>query len=127
MNLTFIFISARQMILEQRAVLEKYQEMRNALADSDYHAAYNMMTPDYRETYAVSDVPRTLRRFRLLEDEDSIYSVHIYSNLQEAFIVPDESTSRWFRPTFGDLWSFEKVGSEWYVAPPNINLYMGYD
>jgi hypothetical protein len=108
---------------EQQKVLMKYQEFRQALLDEDYQTAYELMTPRWREKYSVNDVKAETADFLDLGPEDSIYSVHIYDE-DTTEIVPSPRTSWWVRASIGRSWRFEKVDSEWYVSPENINFYM---
>ena len=107
---------------EQREVFMKYQEFRQVLLDEDYRRAYELMTPSWRKENSVNDVIGDTEGFLDLGPAGSVYSVHIYEGMAE--IVPSPKTSWWFRPSMGNSWLFEKVGSEWYVYPRNINWYL---
>lgn len=107
---------------EQQKVLIKYQEFRQALLDEDYQRAYELMTPRWQRDNSREDVKAETEDFLALDPEDSMYSVNIYDT--EAVIVPSPHTSWWYRQAVGDSWGFEKVNSEWYVSPENINFYM---
>lgn len=115
---------------EQQKVLTIYREFRQALLEEDYQRAYELMTPRWRTEYSVRDIKAETENFLSLGPEDSIYSVHIYDiqphvgTEAEAEIVPSPRTSWWYRESVGASWRFEKVDSEWYVAPENINFYM---
>ncbi|MEW6084375.1 MAG: hypothetical protein AB1607_07255 [Chloroflexota bacterium] len=109
---------------EQRLVLLKYQEFRQALLNEDYQKAYDLMAPHWRKEHSVNEVKEETEGFLDLGPEDSIYSVHVNGN--RATVVPDPDTTWWFRPAVGYSWEFEKVDSQWYVSPRNINFYMPY-
>lgn len=118
---------ANQYILirnEQRQVLMKYQEFRQALITGDYERAYELMAPQWRVEHSIKDVKDETEGFVGLGFEDSTFSVHIYG--ERAEIVPNSYTSWWYRPAAGESWMFEKVGTEWYVSPRNMNYYLPY-
>lgn len=102
----------------------KYQEFRQAVLDEDHQRAYELMTPDWRKEHSVNDMKWETEDFLALGPEDSVYSVHVSIYAGEAFIVPNPNTSWWFRASMGDLRSFEKIGSEWFVSPRNIDFYL---
>ncbi len=109
---------------EQNQVLTKYQEFRQAVLNEDYQGAYELMTPDWRKEHSVSDMDWETDDFLAIGPEDSIYSVHVSVYSGYAFIVPSPDTSFWHRASAGRLRSFEKVGSEWFVRPRNIDFYL---
>jgi len=100
----------------------KYQEFWRVLLDGDYRRAYELMTPSWRKENSVNDVIGDTEGFLELGPAGSVYSVHIDKGMAE--IVPNPKTTWWFRPNMGNSWLFEKVGSEWYVYPRNINWYL---
>ena len=106
---------------EQQKVLLTYQEFRQALLELDYKKASEFMAPGWRSEDSAFDIRAG---FLALGPEGSIYSVHIYGT--EAEIVPSPHTSWWYREAVGDSWRFEKIDSEWYVSPENINFYMSW-
>jgi hypothetical protein len=111
---------------EQQQVLAKYQEYRQALLDHDYQSAHAMIVPSDQGKYSVDDVKKEATAFLQLGKETSIYSVYIYRKTGQAVIVPNPNTSFWFRPSAGPSWNLEKVDTEWYVWPQNIDYFIAF-
>jgi hypothetical protein len=109
---------------EQHQVLMMYQEFRQAVLDEDYQRAYELMSPDWRNEHSVNDMKWETEGFLDLGPEDSVYSVHASAFGRTAIIVPSPNTSWWYRASAGSFRSFEKVGSEWFVSPRNIDFYL---
>ena len=100
---------------EQQQILVKYQTFRQAVLDKDYEAAYGLLAPMDQAEGLTDELKRGFTQILQLRPEDSLYSVRIHG--ETAFIVPDPSTSRWYRTAGGPSWTFKKVNAEWYPVP----------
>lgn len=114
-----LFISQLFLIRkDQQDVLESYHALREAFVSGEYELAFDLMSPDYRQT-RTSDEFRSdmswLQDTNALESVDSIYTVEVKSR-EEAFFIADPKASYWYRTCYGISLDFEKIDGKWYFT-----------
>ncbi len=115
----FVVVQLANVRQNQALVLETYHAFGQAIKQGDYEAAYQLMSPEYRETHTINE---------LIGDEyfieyatkrvDSIYAVEYSVWGHDAFIVADSgfTATIWRRPFVGISLDFDYVDGKWLLT-----------
>jgi hypothetical protein len=117
--LVFVVLQLTNVRKNQALVLATYQEFGQAINQRNFEAAYQLMSPDYRQKHTIEDlISSEFFMDYATEHIDSIYAVEYNIWSHRAHIVVDSgfTATLWRRPEEGISLDFKYVDGKWLLT-----------
>ncbi len=112
----FFFVQLNYVRQSQELVIESYLNYHQAVTSQNYEQAYEMMTPNYRQTHSIEDlIADNYFLGQMMASVNSVSKFNVETGSKtKTFIVIGNKATFWNRPSVGIAVFLEKINGRWY-------------